>query len=66
MYKLLPQASLLKDRVKKLDTDERVHKNVAKIRMRATVKKELILFWHTRSRWYRIPRWQSQNPASAP
>lgn len=44
MYKLLPQASLLKDRVKKLDTDERVHKNVAKIRMRATVKKELILF----------------------
>lgn len=53
---------IIKDRDKTWDRQA----HVANSHRRATVKKELILFWHARSRRYRIPRRQSQNPASAP
>jgi len=63
LYNLFPQPFLLKDRVK--TRDRRAY--VTNSHQRATVKKKkLILFWHARSRRYRIPRRQSQNPASAP
>jgi len=62
LYNLFPQTFLLKDKVK--TQDRRAY--VTNSHQKATVKKKLILFWHARSRRYRIPRRQSQNPASAP